>query len=315
MSDSIPALSVVIPLYNKRATVLRSVDSVVSQLRNGDEVIIVDDGSTDGGADVVEQRYKGLPFLKLIRQKHQGVSVARNQGARTARHPYVAFLDADDWWLEGVRNKFDILIRRWPCANAWSLGHYRVDRERRVPINSGLHEDVLLSGASFVEHYGRFSGVINSSSVCVKKQSLLELGGFPENITSGEDIYMWLRLALAGSIAVSPEPLVCIDRQLRPDLPMPPGRNRVGFHYVYFSDPNNLINLNNESRLAMRKFLFRNGIRQIAGAVARGDRRSGWQIAWTIRAMIPWFPWFASIFFLLPRPVFVWAFRRRHGIQ
>ena len=54
MSDSIPALSVVIPLYNKRATVLRSVDSVVSQLRNGAEVIIVDDGSTDGGADVVE---------------------------------------------------------------------------------------------------------------------------------------------------------------------------------------------------------------------------------------------------------------------
>src|SRR5690606_40050822 len=56
--------------------------------------------------------------------------------------------------------------------------------------------------------YGRFSGVINSSSVCVKKQSLVELGGFPENITRGEDIYMWLRLALAGSIAVSPEPLV-----------------------------------------------------------------------------------------------------------
>ena len=83
VSDSIPALSVVIPLYNKRATVLRSVDSVVSQLRNGDEVIIVDDGSTDGGADVVEQRYKGLPFLKLIRQNTKVYQLPRNQGART----------------------------------------------------------------------------------------------------------------------------------------------------------------------------------------------------------------------------------------
>lgn len=315
MSDLSPALSVVIPLYNKRATVLRSVDSVVRQLRHGDELIIVDDGSTDGGADVVEERYKDLPFLKLIRQKNQGVSVARNEGARHARHPYIAFLDADDWWLEGVRNKFDMLIRRWPFADAWSLGHYRVDGERRVLINSGVDDDVVLSGAEFIEHYGRFSGVINSSSVCVKKQRLIELGGFPEGITNGEDVYMWLRLALAGSIAVSPEPLVCIDRRLRPDLPVPADRNTVGFHLLYFTDPRNVRNVNKKTRLAIRNFLFRNGIRQIAGAIARGDRLSGWQIARTIRTMIPWFPWFASVFFILPSPVFVWAFRRRHGIR
>lgn len=310
MPDSRVALSVVIPLYNKRSTVLRSVDSVVRQLKIGDELIVVDDGSTDGGADAVARKYKGSPVVKLIRQQNRGVSVARNEGVRNARHPYVAFLDADDWWLEGMRDKLEELIRRWPCAEAWSVGHYRVEGTQRFHISSGISVDKLFSGIEFIEHYARYSGVICSSSVCVRKDALLREGGFPNGAKSGEDVYLWLKLALTGSIAASPEPLVCIDHSLTSDRK---GRDAVGFHYVYFSDRDNLLVLDKKKRGALRRFMVKNGIRQIGGAIARGDRLAGWLITRVINRVVPGFALFASVLMLLPRSFFLAAYRRRYG--
>jgi len=308
------SFSVVIPLYEKRDAVRRALSSMVPQLRDEDEVIVVDDGSTDGGADVVERSFSGAMPINIIRQKNKGVSAARNEGIRCARHEHVVLLDADDWWLSGVRDKLEELINRWPGAQGWSVGHHRVDGKKRVYINSGLNSDSLLEGADFVYHYGKFSGTINSSTACIRRSTFFEIGGFPEGVTSGEDVYLWLRLGLQGGVGVSPAPLVCIERPLS-GKPENKGRDVVGFHYRYFGDRRNFGRFGKNERSAIKGFLIRNGLRQIAGSVAGGDRSAAWQKAKVIGSVVPWFPLFALAILAFPKRVLVWAFRRRHRIS
>ena len=96
--------SVIIPLYNKALYVEKAVRSVWSQTYRDFELIIVDDGSTDGSLSVVESLCSELSQTDLkakfniVSQKNSGVSTARNNGVKSARYPYICFLDADDWW-------------------------------------------------------------------------------------------------------------------------------------------------------------------------------------------------------------------------
>lgn len=90
-------ISIVIPLYNKAHTIVHTLNSVFRQTYQDFEVVIVDDGSTDGGADVVRQHFAD-DRIRIFRQENQGVSVARNNGIEYARAEYVALLDGDDEW-------------------------------------------------------------------------------------------------------------------------------------------------------------------------------------------------------------------------
>ncbi|HOM77565.1 MAG TPA: glycosyltransferase family A protein, partial [Anaerohalosphaeraceae bacterium] len=89
------SISVVIPAYNCQAYIRRAIDSVLGQSRPADEIIVVDDGSTDGTAEAV--RTYGAKVI-LIQQENAGVSAARNAGIRAASGDWIAFLDADDEW-------------------------------------------------------------------------------------------------------------------------------------------------------------------------------------------------------------------------
>lgn len=227
------SFSVVIPLYNKRGTIIRAIRSVLAQLADNDEVVVVDDGSTDGSANVVLHNFRRVKELRLIRKENGGVSTARNEGVNAARHDYVIFLDADDWWIGGVRDKLKALVNRWPSASAWSVGHYRTDGEKRLRIESGTQDDQFLVGAAFVSHYAKYSGTINSSSSCINVGSFEHMGGFPVGATSGEDVFVWLRLGLEGGVAVSAEPLVCVERSLDGTYQTSNG-DKVGYHYYFF---------------------------------------------------------------------------------
>jgi glycosyltransferase involved in cell wall biosynthesis len=90
--------SVVIPLYNKERHIARSILSVLRQRRTPDEILVIDDGSTDSGLQIVQSMEKDNPLLKIIKQKNAGVSCARNRGIQNATGNYISFLDADDEW-------------------------------------------------------------------------------------------------------------------------------------------------------------------------------------------------------------------------
>jgi len=113
-SDSADAVSVVIPCFNTRSYVGEAIECALTQLRSNDEVIVVDDGSTDDSLSVIA-RY--APRAHCIRQPNQGISGARNTGLMHCTNPLVAFLDADDLWPEG-----SLAIRRATMASTPALG-------------------------------------------------------------------------------------------------------------------------------------------------------------------------------------------------
>ena len=98
MNAAQPLVSVVLPAYNVREHVAEAIRSVHAQAFASLEIIIVDDGSTDGTADLVEREF---PEVRLFRKANGGAATARNLGMRESRATYVAFLDADDVWLPG----------------------------------------------------------------------------------------------------------------------------------------------------------------------------------------------------------------------
>lgn len=103
-------LSIIIPVYNVSATLDRCLESVVSQLPVGAEVIIVDDGSTDGSGDICDRWADGHDFIRVLHQSNAGLSAARNAGIVIARHDYITFVDSDDYVGQGVYAKVMSLL-------------------------------------------------------------------------------------------------------------------------------------------------------------------------------------------------------------
>ena len=133
-TDESERISVVMPLYNKVAEVERALRSVVEQSLSPCEIIVVDDGSTDGSGAIVERLIKECPDagIRLITQKNSGVSAARNRGIEEAKGDYVALLDADDWWLSGYIAEVCRLMEYYPDADAYATAFDIVNGSERV---------------------------------------------------------------------------------------------------------------------------------------------------------------------------------------
>jgi len=196
-------ISIVIPLCNKAAHVKRAVDSVLAQTVTDWELVVVDDGSTDGGGDIVKQFTD--PRIKYIRQDNQGVSSARNKGIKAARAELVAFLDADDEWLPKFLETILRLRAKFPQAGLYCTAYSIVERDgiRRTPefksIPAGLYEGLLPS--YFESALGQ--PPVSASSAAVPKMVFEKAGFFPVGVTFGEDLDTWFRIALQFKIAFS----------------------------------------------------------------------------------------------------------------
>lgn len=183
-----PFFSVIIPLYNKGKHVERTIRSVLGQDLCDFEIIVVDDGSTDDGPGTVEAISD--PRIKLVRKENGGVSSARNLGAKIANGQFLAFLDADDVWEPQFTCAIRELIRQNPGGGAYGSDWYlensatRITQKRLLP--DGLIDFFQLS---------RDRSALWTSATVVPRTIFLELGGFDERLSHGEDIDLWFRIA------------------------------------------------------------------------------------------------------------------------
>jgi len=195
--------SVIIPLYNKEKEIVKTLESVFAQNYKPDEVIVVNDGSTDKSAEVVQKAFGDQ--VRLVQQQNCGVSTARNRGIKEATNEYLCFLDADDFWEKNFLEEIGILIMDFPEAVVYSTSHKMIDEKGKIIKSKvDLNENYRGYIDNFIKVFKNSYGIINSSSVCIKK-SINPL--FPIGEKKGEDICTWIELSLKGKFAFSKKAL------------------------------------------------------------------------------------------------------------
>jgi glycosyltransferase involved in cell wall biosynthesis len=199
-----PCFSVIIAVHNGATTVGRALDSVIAQCYLSDEIIVVDDGSTDGTADIVST-HPGP--IRLIQQTNQGVSVARNRAVGEAKGDWLAFLDADDvyfphrlkWHADWIAEDPDLdfltgdqeyrepdgATLRTHMANT-PAGRLLLEKAKgalRVEVNTGAEFRAFVA-----EHFG------DTHTLTLPRSTFLEIGGYPPGRTVCEDVSLLIRL-------------------------------------------------------------------------------------------------------------------------
>jgi glycosyltransferase involved in cell wall biosynthesis len=193
-------ISVVIPSYNRKHSLARALQSVLDQESPVDEIILVDDGSSDGSGAMVEQTFPGV---KILRQENLGVSAARNRGIEAARFDWIALLDSDDSWL--------------PCKIATIRQAHRQQPDfvlfhsDEIWVRNGVRVNPMIkhrkSGGWIFEQCLPLCAISPSASV-MKKTVLESLGMFDETLPACEDYDLWLRLCHRYPVHYLDQPLI-----------------------------------------------------------------------------------------------------------
>lgn len=187
-------ISVIIPLYNCEKFITRSINSVLRQTVKEFEIIVVDDGSTDKGPEIVEKI--NSPLIRLIRQKNQGVSCARNRGIKESRYELVAFLDADDEWDTDHLETILYLEKKYPQCGVFATT-YRMSFNNKIIYPEIKPEVPFKNDGIFYNYYEVASGTsfpIHNNTYAARKSIINSIGGYPIGIPSGEDILTIARL-------------------------------------------------------------------------------------------------------------------------
>ena len=179
-------ISVVIPSFNRRHTLRRALQSVIEQTSPVDEIIVVDDGSTDGSSELVADEFPGVI---TIRQANLGVSAARNRGIAAARCDWIALLDSDDSWLPQKIQQIRSTRQDQP---GFVLYHSdEIWMRRGVRVNP-MHKHRKSGGWIFEQCLPMCR--ISPSAAVIQKSTLQALGLFDVTLPACEDYDLWLRL-------------------------------------------------------------------------------------------------------------------------
>lgn len=209
-------VSVVVPLYNKAQYVLRTLESISAQSLADFEAIIVDDGSTDGSAELA-MGYRDERF-RVIRQENAGPASARNRGVAAAGSGLVAFLDADDTWMpEYLRTGVELLEACGPEVAATASGYVMQPGGksseslwRRRGLRDGVHR---VGPKTEGRRLAYMAAYMTMSSTIARTSSIRRWGGFYEKdrCRYGEDAALWLKVLLNEAVYFKMEPLVHLD--------------------------------------------------------------------------------------------------------
>lgn len=201
-----PTISVIIPLYNKAHEIERTLRSVLRQSYAPKEIIVVDDGSKDKGGDIVESLRS--PLVRLIRQANGGVCVARNRGVEASTGQYIAFLDADDEWHPDFLKEVASLITEYPDCGLYTTAFDIVSHEGCFPAPTPTRRGIVDN--FFRDSAHRYIAIPSTS--CMPREVFDAVGGFPEGMKIGEDLYLWIKIARTYKVCFSPLRLVSYSR-------------------------------------------------------------------------------------------------------
>lgn len=183
--------SVIIPYFNKANYIIRCIDSVMNQTFGAFEIIIVDDGSTDNGIALITKKYS--ESITIISQKNQGVSVARNNGIKMAKHEYIALLDADDAWHPQYLESINYVIRKENEVKIIGSHYSRTNDFLDKKVNTPNY-------FKFDEYFKQAirNTYFTSSSSVIQKKFFEKNEGFNSTLKKGEDHDVWFRVILSG---------------------------------------------------------------------------------------------------------------------
>jgi glycosyltransferase involved in cell wall biosynthesis len=197
-------VSVVIPVYNNEAYIAAAVDSVLAQTRPPTEIIVVDDGSTDGTAAALETHRNRI---KYVYQKNRGEPAARNRGIQESTSEFIAFLDGDDLWRP---NKLELQMAYLRLHPNCALVYTDMSTFNETGILDASVKDrlgmFLPSGRIFPALFMR--ALFGSGSVILRKECVGKVGYFDEDLLVGSDYEMWLRVARHFDLGVVDQPLL-----------------------------------------------------------------------------------------------------------
>lgn len=191
-----PHFSVIIPLYNKAPYVGKTIESVLGQTLGNYELIIIDNGSTDGSSEIVAGFTD--PRIRIIRlEENIGVSNARNKGVTLSTSPYITFLDADDWWESTFLEEMAGLIERHPNAGIYGTGYYIVKNGKKQVAPIGVEEGFSEGEINYCKVYAKTLCMpLTSITVAMPRTVFDEMGGFKPYLKLGEDFDLWIRIVL-----------------------------------------------------------------------------------------------------------------------
>ncbi|MDA9189483.1 glycosyltransferase family 2 protein [bacterium] len=195
-------IEVIIPTFNRAHTLVRAIESVLSQSFKDFSITLVDDGSSDNTKELV-QRFLNLPNFKYFETKNLGVSHARNFGAKKTSAKYLAFLDSDDeWFKDKLRLQLEYLkvypsFKMIYADERWIRNGVRVNQKKK---HQKLGGDIFKNSLKIC--------LIGTSSVLIEKDMFFSYGGFREDFLVCEDYDLWLKITCENQVAFIEDELV-----------------------------------------------------------------------------------------------------------
>lgn len=197
-----PLISVVIPVYNGEKTIKETLDSILHQTVSDLEILIINDGSQDSTLEIVTSIQD--PRIQIFSYPNAGLAASRNRGIKLASTDYISFIDADDLWTaDKLEAQYEALQSNPQVAVAYSWTDYIDDssqflrRGSHITVNGNAHAKLLV--IDFLE---------NGSNALIRKQALIDVGGFDESLPAAEDWDIFLKLAAKYSFVAVPSPQI-----------------------------------------------------------------------------------------------------------
>jgi len=198
-----PKFSIIVPLYNKSAYIEKALNSILSQSFKDWELIVVDDGSTDGSASIAKEMIAEDSRCRFVSQANSGVAYSRNRGVSMSSGEYVAFLDADDWWKLSFLSEMEKFISSYSEAGLFACNYIYYK-----PGKTHVALDVPTGYIYYPKVYCEQSSMpICTGATIMSREVFSEFGGFPVGVNLGEDFLLWSKVAMFNKIAFLNKPL------------------------------------------------------------------------------------------------------------